>query len=92
MRKRITKTHKTGNRNVNTPNKTWVIFTYHIALVHKVTNLFKHTNIRIAFKTCNIIYNQLQHTLEKKHSTPVAYTDYKAEHVLNLISDNPVNP
>jgi glycine cleavage system regulatory protein len=36
-----------------------VTFTYHSALIHKVTNLFKRTNINIAFQTSNTIYNQL---------------------------------
>jgi hypothetical protein len=59
MRTQITKTHKTENRE---HKKSWVIFTHNIPLVHTFTNLFKHTNIRKAFKSCNIIYHQLQHT------------------------------
>ena len=31
--------------------KKWVTFTYHRPLTHKVTNLLKHTNLNIAFRT-----------------------------------------
>lgn len=30
--------------------KTWMTFIYHGTLVNKITNLFKHTKARIAFK------------------------------------------
>jgi len=29
--------------------KNWVTFTYESPLIHKVTNLFKHTNLNLAF-------------------------------------------
>jgi sulfur relay (sulfurtransferase) DsrC/TusE family protein len=31
----------------------------HRALIHKITNIFKHTNINIAFPATNTIYKQL---------------------------------
>jgi len=40
-------------------NKKWIIFTYHSPLVRKVNNLFKNTDINIAFKANNTIYQQL---------------------------------
>jgi hypothetical protein len=40
-------------------NKKWVTFNYYSPLVRKVNNLFKHTDIRIAFRTNNTIYQQL---------------------------------
>jgi len=36
-------------------NKKWAIFTYHSPKIRKLTNLFKHTNINIAFKSTNTI-------------------------------------
>jgi hypothetical protein len=42
-------------------NGTWVTFTFDNPLVHKVTNLFKNTNVNIAFRSTNTIYHQLQH-------------------------------
>jgi len=39
-----------------TQNKKWVIFTYHSPLIRKVTNLFKNTNIKIAFRANNTVY------------------------------------
>jgi hypothetical protein len=40
-------------------NKKWTTFTYHGPTVRKITNLFKHTNIQIAFRPANTIYQQL---------------------------------
>jgi hypothetical protein len=40
-------------------NEKWVTFTYHGPSVRKVTNLFKHTNLKIAFHPTNTIYQQL---------------------------------
>jgi hypothetical protein len=34
-------------------NKKWVTFTYHGPSVRKGTNLFKHTNLKIAFRPTN---------------------------------------
>jgi len=39
--------------------KKWVTFTYHSPAVRKVTNLFKHTNLKTAFRPTNTIYQQL---------------------------------
>jgi hypothetical protein len=39
--------------------KKWVTFTYHGPSVHKVTNLFKHTNLKITFRPTNTVYQQL---------------------------------
>ena len=36
-------------------NKKWATFTYHSPKVRTITNLFKDTNIRIAYKTTNTI-------------------------------------
>jgi hypothetical protein len=40
-------------------SKKWVTFAYHSPLVRRVTNLFKNTEINIAFKAHNTIYKQL---------------------------------
>ena len=45
------KTHKTENYETNTnTNKKWAVFTYHDPTIRKVTNLFKHTDMDIAFR------------------------------------------
>jgi len=49
------KTQKTER----TPRQTQWKKTYHSPLIHKVTNLFKGTELNMAFWTCNIIHNQL---------------------------------
>jgi len=37
----------------------WITFKYHSPLIRKVTNLFKNTNIKIAFRANNTVYQQL---------------------------------
>ena len=41
----------------------WVTFTYYSSLVRKVTNLFKNTNLHVAFRTTNTINQQLTEKL-----------------------------
>jgi len=38
-------------------NKKWATFNYHSSKVRKITNLFRQTNINIAFKTRTQYYN-----------------------------------
>jgi hypothetical protein len=45
----------------------WVTFTYPSPQIRKVTNIFRHTNIRIAFK-CNNTISQLSKPITKKTS------------------------
>jgi transposase-like protein len=45
----ITQTHQ---------KKKGITFTYHSPLIHKIANLFKHTNINIAFRGTNTINKQ----------------------------------
>ena len=43
--------------------KKWIKYTYHIPLIHKITKLFRHTNINIAFRDTNTIYKQLSNKI-----------------------------
>jgi hypothetical protein len=52
---------KTKNKS-----KKWATFTYHSAKVRTITNLFKHTDIKMAFKTSNTIQ---QRTKTHNHDT-----------------------
>jgi hypothetical protein len=52
----------TPNTNDNS-NKKWATFTYHSPKIRKITNLFKQTNINIAFRSVNTIR---QHTRSNK--------------------------
>jgi hypothetical protein len=36
-------------------NKIWAVFTYHSSKIRNLTNIFKHTNKKIAFKSTNKI-------------------------------------
>ena len=55
------KQHKPLNRNHETSitRKKWVIIMYHSPLIRCVTNLFKHTELNIAFKATNTIKQQI---------------------------------
>jgi len=37
----------------------WIKFTYYSPSTHKVTKLLKNTDLNVAFRTSNTIYNQL---------------------------------
>jgi hypothetical protein len=39
--------------------KRWINFTYYGPAIRKVTNLFRQTNLQIAFRPTNTIYQQL---------------------------------
>jgi hypothetical protein len=49
----------------------WIIFTYHSLLVRKVTNLFKNTDIKIAFKANNTIYQQLAQKADNRNPSGI---------------------
>ena len=40
-------------------NKKWVTFTYFSPIIRSITNLFKHSNLNIAFRANNTIQQQL---------------------------------
>ena len=46
------KTHKARD---NETNKKWAVFTYYSPRIRKITNLFKHTDVEIAFRSTNTI-------------------------------------
>ena len=61
MKNKIIGTQHTTNTPIQTKNKKWLTFTYHGPVIHKVINLFKNTNLHIAFWTNNTIFNHLSH-------------------------------
>ena len=50
-------------------HKTWATFTYHSQKIKKITNLFKNTQIGIAFKATTISQHLIQTTPGPKHQT-----------------------
>jgi len=59
-----TMTHKGQKEHSST--QTWVTFTYHIPLVRKVTTLFKHIHLSIAYRTTNTVL--VSYVSCKKHT------------------------
>jgi hypothetical protein len=55
--KRKTATKKLINYQTKkkTETKKWTVFTYYSPRIRKITNLFKHTNIGVAFRSTNTI-------------------------------------
>jgi len=54
-------TNKTKVTQTNPPQKQsnkWITFTFHGPLVHKITNLFRKTGLKIAFRPTNTIFQQ----------------------------------
>ena len=47
--------HKAKTNTIKDQNKKWATFTYHSSKIRKKTNLIKHTNIKIAFRSTNTI-------------------------------------
>jgi len=69
IKKQLTKNKQELNRTndvqAEQAKKKWITFTYHSPLICKLTNLFRNTQIQIAFKTTNTIYQQMTN---KKHN------------------------
>jgi len=68
LKAEIQKTHATRDidRNKNKRRK-WTVFTYHSPRIRKLTNLFKHTEIVIAFRSTNTI-QQLKKPKPQHHT------------------------
>jgi len=48
-------------------NKKWITFTYFSPIIRRITNLFKHSNLKIAYRTTNTIQQQLTEKLINKN-------------------------
>jgi len=53
-------TRQKTNKKENINSAKWATFTYYSPKVRKITNLFKHTDINIAFKNNNTISQMLR--------------------------------
>ena len=61
LKHKISKTQLTSHKPTSATQKKWITFTYHSPHVYKATNLFRNTNVQIAFQTSNTIFHQLRH-------------------------------
>jgi septum formation topological specificity factor MinE len=52
-------------------NRKWTVFTYHLPLIRKVTNLFKRTNLIIALRATNTTYKQLTEKPAQNNSSGI---------------------
>jgi len=62
------KKQKQQQQETMTPRNKWITFTYSSPLVRRVTNLFKQTRLKIAFRATNTIQKQLAD--KETHSDP----------------------
>ena len=77
--------HKKPYRQENTKRKKWITLTYYSPLRKKKINLFKHTNLSIAYQATNMLYNRLQNTREVQNKfqkmVPInSHTEYVMSH------------
>ena len=68
-RDKRSKTNKAQDKQIH--KKKWVTFTYHSPIIRKETNLFNSTEIRIAFKATNTIYQQLREKTQNKNPSGI---------------------
>jgi hypothetical protein len=66
-------------------NKKWITFTYDSPLVRKVTNLFKNTDISIAFKASNTIYQQLTQKADNRNPSGIYAIKSNTSHAIRTI-------
>ena len=59
--------YKKRIRSTNSNKEKWVTFGYYSPLVRKVTNLFKNTQVRIAFKPVNTIQPLITNKRQSEH-------------------------
>jgi len=52
-------------------SRNWVTFTFHSPSVYKITNLFKRTNLKIAFRPTNTTYQQLSNETNNPNPTGI---------------------
>ena len=52
-------------------NKKWITFTYFSPTIRRITNLFKHSNLKIAYRTTNTIQQQLTERTSNKNPSGV---------------------
>jgi hypothetical protein len=60
--------HNQQQENITMQHKKWVAFTYFSPLIRRVTNLFKQTYLKVAFRAVNTIQQQL--TEKQIHNSP----------------------
>ena len=68
--------NNTYTHKKDTDNTKWATFTYHNHSIRKITNLFKHTNIRIAYRSTNKtqdLIKQRLHTQKPDHEKSGVY-------------------
>ena len=71
-----TQTHNEDHtNNEQQTKKTWATFTYYGLIVRKITNIFKHTNIQIAFKNTNTLQQLTKQKLIKTQKKQNIQTD-----------------
>lgn len=79
-----------NHRKTTTAHKKWVTFEYHSPLIRKVTNIFKNTNLSIAYRASNTIQKLLrthQHNQQDIFTSSGIYIAYSAIHATSNMWD-----
>ena len=64
-------TNRTQNTQPATPNKKWITLKYFSPAIRRISNLFKDTNLKIAFKPYNTIQQQLNKTTHDRNPSGI---------------------
>jgi glycine cleavage system regulatory protein len=72
------------------PKNACITFTYRSPLTRKITNLFKNTNINIAYRSSTAAYKQLQITQNTtRQIKKLVSIKLNAKLAINIMWDNP---
>jgi len=58
-------------QNLKKTQQKWIVFTYYSLLLRRITNLSKRTNLRVAFRATNTIFQQLTEKQSQKSSSGI---------------------
>jgi hypothetical protein len=83
----IRKEGTTQTNMVQQHNRKWVTFTFHSPSIYKITNLFKRTNLKVAFWPTNTINQQLSNKTNNPNPTGI----YQLMQYMHM-SDSPADP
>ena len=56
----LNRNNSTIDKHIQEGKKTWVVFEYHNPIIRKVTNIFRSSNLKIAYRTSNTTQNILK--------------------------------
>ena len=72
------------NRTTSENRNTWATFTFHSPIIRKITNLFKQTDLRIAYRSTNTIAQLMRRKGQHKDNNTDTNQDYTKSGIYKL--------